>query len=161
MKEEVRDKQRVVFMGDDAKQTLGLASKILNRVNKEHDVILADSENHIGNAPMVLIENSYNIYEHHILVVGDINNSALNILESVADKTPKAGSIVFSSEKKEVSKICSRKRKDVFQIKYKEEESVHSYSGSQIAAIRALFNRIGIPEKQFSNALQSLVLCLD
>lgn len=151
----IAHKQRIIFLGQDAKAIIGLTSKIFKTFDKEHDVIYSDSSS-LSDAPMVLIENQWSKIEHHILVVGNISDEEIALLDTIADKTPKAGAIVFPIANKKIKKICSTDRPDVIQLPYKKEKPVGDYTAEQVAGARALLTRLRVQKNQFDNALASL-----
>lgn len=151
LSEEITHKQRILFYGSNAQSLINLSSKILTFIKKDHDVIL-EAKHDLSEAPLVLIENQIGSYEHHILVVGELDGK-LNDLESLADKTPKAGSIVFNEKDKEIAKICKKERVDVVKLPFKPEKGNENI---ELLVVKAVLSRLRVPESDFSKAIESI-----
>lgn len=148
LSEELKDKQRVLFYGTNATELIALTSRILNKINKKHDV-LHEKGDILSDAPLVLLSNLDRSLSHHILVVGELDEEQFNSLASIADATPKAGSIIFNKSDIRIAKVCEVKRTDVLQVPYK----VKPKEDRNEKAVRALLTRIRVPELEIDNAL--------
>jgi len=154
LQEAIKDKQRILFVGDNSSKLVSLTSSILNKIGKSHDTISKDSET-LSDAPLILIDESYlSSIDHHILVIGESEN--LDLIKKLSDKTPKAGSIVFNDEVKEIKKICKIERVDVIQLPYFPSKEKFEVNANELSAIKSLLTRLRVPEKDFFNTLEFL-----
>jgi hypothetical protein len=149
---EIQDKQRILFFGENARGMVNMSSKLLEHIHKAHDIITMDTHR-LSKAPVVLIENHEHDLDHHILVVGTLNDEQKNKLEMLADRTPKAGSIVFNANDQEVNRICSKNRADVHQLPYAQDSNLDK---DEMRAIKSLLTRLRVPEKDFNDSLATI-----
>jgi len=154
LQEAIKDKQRILFIGDNKSEMMSLTSSILNKICKLHDVVTKDDDK-ISNAPLVLIDHAYqDSVDHHILVIGETLN--INLIEELCNKTPKAGSIVYNKEVKEIKKICDTERVDVIQLPYAPSKEKFDKNKTELSAIKSLVTRLRVPEQDFFKTLESL-----
>lgn len=153
--EKIQNKQRILFIGDDADTSIKLTSKLLNLLQKPLADVYTEDET-LTDAPAVLINNPS--IDHHILVVGNVQENAMDALEKTANQTPKSGTIIYNKADKPVAKICKEKREDVQALDYKPaKENTSEYTAEQIAAAKVLLaSRLRIQENEIDQAINQL-----
>jgi UDP-N-acetylmuramate: L-alanyl-gamma-D-glutamyl-meso-diaminopimelate ligase len=202
--EQSRDKQRIVIAGSHGKTSItSMIMHVLKFHNREFDYVVGaqldgfDTMVSLSDAPVIIIEGDeypasaldvrpkFLHYHHHVALISGIAWDHFNIykdfdsyvkqFELLADRTPKAGVLIFNEEDDLVSIICKKERPDVTILPYKAHKhqidnhttklingidsypvSVFGYHNMQnIEAARVLLDRIGISEKQFYAAIGS------
>ncbi|SMD37856.1 UDP-N-acetylmuramate: L-alanyl-gamma-D-glutamyl-meso-diaminopimelate ligase [Reichenbachiella faecimaris] len=195
------NKQRIVITGSHGKTTItGTIIHVLNYWKRDFDYVIGakikgiEETIKLSNAPVIIIEGDeyftspldpepkFLKYDHHIALISGtawdhINvypteNSYLQQFEKLADRTPKAGSLVYCIEDKQAKKIGSKERDDVRQDsyetpKYKVKDGVFVINGDtpvklfgkhnmqNIAGAKTILKRIGITDEQFYEAVAS------
>lgn len=142
------DKQRVVIAGSHGKTTItSIIIHILEQTGRAFDYLVGVSPRgteHLvrlsNDAPLVILEGDeypssphdmqpkFLHYQHHIGLISGIAWDHMNVyptfdeyiapFEQFADRTPKAGSLVFSQDDSLASVIGAKERQDVQQIPY-------------------------------------------
>jgi len=142
------DKQRIVIAGSHGKTTItAMVLHVLKKVGKKCDYAVGaqlegfDTMVQLTDAPIIVIEGDEYLsspldskpkflnYHHHILVLNGISWDHMNVFpnfddyvqqfETLANTTPKAGTIIYNEKDKLVKKIASEERDDVILIPYK------------------------------------------
>ena len=144
----INNKQRVIIVCPNARHLILSIINKLEKMNIYYDYIL-ENEQKITDAPVIFIENQYNSYKHHILVLGNINNIDAEEIKSLADKTPKAGTIIYNKQNKNhVAFIKSFKKKDVQILSYTETTS-NNIKDKSIESV--LLERFGVQASSIKN----------
>jgi len=171
--DKIEDKQRIVIVDNEGtSEILDIMSKILNANNRKFDWWKADGTNSISDdAPVILIQADDHLeesthkakflrFQHHVLAIHHVKESYPEAYanfeeyvaqyEEMADKTPKAGTILFNQEDYVANLIAGeREREDIKLIEYKMEEGLSSAE----SAAKAILKRIGINDQQFEEGL--------
>lgn len=204
IRQQCSDKQRIVIAGSHGKTTItALIIHILNFCNKPFDYLVGaavpglDLTVRLSNAPIIIIEGDEYLtspidrvpkflkYDHHIALISGIEWDHMNVFPTfeeyvkqfdlLADKTPKAGTLVYCEEDNLVTVICTKERTDVKTFEYKthphtinngrtflespkgpvEVKIFGKHNMQNIAAAFALVQRIGITEEQCYAAIGS------
>lgn len=139
--EEIRDKQRILVIGNEGtEEIIKISSHILDSINKPYDVIYANGQSRLTDAPVVLIQGTDNFntsaseaeflqYRHHIVVIHHIIDENLPKeytsledyvaqYETLAKRTPKGGSLLYNKEDDVVTVIGSQDYEDVILKEY-------------------------------------------
>lgn len=198
------DKQRIVIAGSHGKTTItAIIIHILNYFKKEFDYLVgAQIEGveltvKLSDAPIIIIEGDEYLtspidrvpkflkYDHHIALISGIEWDHMNVFPTfedyvkqfdlLADKTPKAGTLVYCEEDNLVTVICAKERADVKAIEYKTHPheiingSTFLINGKEkypikifgkhnlqnIAGAFTVLQKIGVTEEQCLEAIQS------
>jgi UDP-N-acetylmuramate: L-alanyl-gamma-D-glutamyl-meso-diaminopimelate ligase len=204
IREQSANKQRVVIAGSHGKTTItAIIIHILNYFKKDFDYLVgAQIEGleltvKLSDAPIIIIEGDEYLtspidrvpkflkYDHHIALISGIEWDHMNVFPTfedyvkqfdlLADKTPKAGSLVYCEEDNLVTVICAKERADVKTIEYKthpheivknETFLIHGkykypikvfgkHNMQNIAGAFAVLQKIGVSEEQCYEAIQS------
>lgn len=194
-------KQRIVIAGSHGKTTItGMIVHVLQYFNKPCDYLLGarikgiENTIHLSNAPIIIIEGDeyftspldptpkFLKYEHHIALISGTEWDHINVyptvdsyveqFETLADSTPKAGSLVYCEDDRMAMIIGSKERGDAKGIpyktpKYKIEDGKYYLEGKyplkifgkhnmqNIEGAKKLLDLIGITEEQFFEAIQT------
>jgi UDP-N-acetylmuramate: L-alanyl-gamma-D-glutamyl-meso-diaminopimelate ligase len=202
--QESLDKQRVVIAGSHGKTTItAIILHVLQHWKREFDYVagarLAGFETSVklSDAPVIIIEGDeypsstldrspkFLKYNHHIGLISGIAWDHINMFptleeyvdafEEFADRTPKAGSLIFCEEDSMASIIGNKERPDVNRIEYKthpskiENQTTILMNGNNeipikvfgkhnlqnISGAKAILNRLGIKDHQFYEAIRT------
>lgn len=147
------NKQRIVVGGSHGKSTItAMLMHVLKYCHKSFDYLVgAEVEGFpltvaLSDAPIIILEGDEYLasklepvakflkYDHHIGVISGIAWDHKNVFntfddytrqfDQFADKTPKAGSLVYNEEDKLVNIVGSKDREDVRKVPYKAHEAV-------------------------------------
>jgi len=142
------DKQRIVIAGSHGKTSItAMVLHVLKHAKKTFDYAVGaqldgfDTMVQLSDAPIIIIEGDEYLsspldskpkflnYHHHILVLNGIAWDHMNVFpdvdtyisqfETLADKTPKSGSIIYYENDAVVKKMATKKRTDVHLFPYK------------------------------------------
>ncbi|MEO9804719.1 MAG: Mur ligase domain-containing protein [Reichenbachiella sp.] len=195
------DKQRIVITGSHGKTTItGCIIHVLNYWGKDFDYVIGAKIEGIketiklSNAPVIIIEGDeyftspldpepkFLKYDHHIALISGTSWDHINVypteesyltqFEKLADRTPKAGTLIYCSEDKHANKIASKERDDVKPVpyktpKYKVNDAQFVINGDtpvklfgkhnmqNMEGARLILDRIGITDEQFYEAISS------
>lgn len=195
------NKQRIVITGSHGKTTItGTIIHVLNYWKRDFDYVIGAKINGIeetiklSNAPVIIIEGDeyftspldpepkFLKYDHHIALISGTAWDHINVypkeknyleqFEKLADRTPKAGTLVYCADDKQAKKIGGTERDDVRQDayetpKYKVKNGVFEINGDKpvklfgkhnmqnIEGARIILKRIGITDDQFYEAVAS------
>ncbi|MFY0626860.1 MAG: peptidoglycan synthetase [Reichenbachiella sp.] len=198
------NKQRVVIAGSHGKTTItGIIIHVLNYWKRSFDYLVGAKIKGIENtiqltdAPLIIIEGDeyftspldqtpkFLKYDHHIALISGTAWDHINVyptidsyieqFENLADKTPKAGSLVFCEHDKMTYVIGNKERDDVKPLPYQtpkyqvkdgiyylktEEKDIPvkifgKHNMQNIEGARNLMSIIGINSAQFYEAIQS------
>ena len=202
--EQAKNKQRIVICGSHGKTTItAMIVHVLNFHKRHFDFVIGAAINGVDemirltDAPIIIIEGDEYLtspldltpkflkYKHHIALVSGIAWDHINVyptldsyveqFETLADTTPKAGTLVYNEEDDMTSVICKKERAGVKTIpyntlKYKvkngqcvliaEDEKINlkifgKHNMQNLNGAKTLLNRIGITDKQFYQAIGS------
>jgi UDP-N-acetylmuramate: L-alanyl-gamma-D-glutamyl-meso-diaminopimelate ligase len=197
-------KQRVVIGGSHGKSTItAMIVHVLKYWRRAFDFVAgAKMEGFsltvkLSDAPLIVIEGDeypdssvnkipkFHIYDHHIGLISGIAWDHVNMFptlenyvkqfEVFADKTPKAGTLIYSEDDNMASLVGGKDRPDVSNIPYKahpakieNEQTIlltakqeipvkifGSHNLQNISAAKAILKRLGITETQFYEAIRS------
>jgi len=199
------NQQRIVIGGSHGKSSItALAMHVLNQLNKKFDYLIgAEVEGFsltvsLSDAPIIIIEGDEYLaskldpvakflkYDHHIGLISGIAWDHKNVFpsfedytqqfEQFADKTPKAGSIIYNEKDLLAKKIGEKEREDVRKVPYGVHDAVikngvtylktkdygevkisvfGDHNLENIGAVLALVKLLGIEEKAFYQAVQT------
>lgn len=198
-----KDKQRIVICGSHGKTTItAMIVHVLSRLGRSFDFLVGakingiDDTIRLSNAPVIIVEGDEYLsspldrtpkflkYNHHIALINGIAWDHVNVyptldsyveqFEVLADRTPKAGSLVFYDQDHMTSVICNKERDDVkilpyadhpyivkdgrFYMKTEEGEIPVQVFGKHnmqnIAGAMTVLGRIGVTKKDFYHAIQ-------
>lgn len=195
------NKQRIVIAGSHGKTTItGTVIHVLNYWKRDFDYVIGAKINGIdetiklSNAPVIIIEGDeyftspldsepkFLKYDHHIALISGTAWDHINVypteksyleqFEKLADRTPKAGTLVYCTDDKRAKKIGTVDRDDVRQEpyetpKYKVKDGSFVLNGDtpvklfgkhnmqNIEGAKTILKRIGITDKQFYEAVAS------
>ncbi|MDW3211088.1 MAG: Mur ligase domain-containing protein [Reichenbachiella sp.] len=195
------NKQRIVIAGSHGKTTItGTIIHVLNYWKRDFDYVIGAKVNGIdetiklSNAPVIIIEGDeyftspldpepkFLKYDHHIALISGTAWDHINVypteknyleqFEKLADRTPKAGTLVYCTDDKQAKKIGSAERADVRQEpyetpKYKVKNGAFVINGDtplklfgkhnmqNIEGAKTILKRIGITDEQFHEAVAS------
>ncbi|WP_456459349.1 UDP-N-acetylmuramate--L-alanine ligase [Reichenbachiella sp.] len=195
------NKQRIVIAGSHGKTTItGTIIHVLNYWKRDFDYVIGAKINGIdetiklSNAPVIIIEGDeyftspldpepkFLKYDHHIALISGTAWDHINVypteknyleqFEKLADRTPKAGTLVYCTDDKQAKKIGSAERADVRQEpyetpKYKVTNGAFVINGDtpvklfgkhnmqNIEGAKTILKRIGITDEQFHEAVAS------
>lgn len=194
-------KQRIVVAGSHGKTSItGIIIHVLNYWKRDFDFVVGakidgiEETIKLSDAPIIIIEGDeyftspldpepkFLKYDHHIALISGTAWDHINVypteesylaeFEKLADKTPKAGSLIYCSEDKQASKIATKERDDVKPIpyetpSYKVKDGTYIIDGEtpvklfgkhnmqNLAGARSLLDIIGITKTQFYEAIPS------
>ena len=116
------DKQRILVVGGGANLITSIIEHTLKFYHRKFDYIISGKPASVQtDSPIIVIENGPQPidYKHHIIILG---NSAsveeLIALQTLADATPKGGTIIYPKTHAGLNKIGSKERPDVQAIAY-------------------------------------------
>ena len=204
IRSQCEDKQRIVIAGSHGKTTItGIIIHILQTIGKDFDYMVGAKINGIDNtiklsdAPLIILEGDeyftspldqtpkFLKYDHHIALISGTAWDHINVyptldsyveqFEKLADKTPKAGSLIFCEHDKMTYVIGSKERPDVKSIGYKTPEykvknGIFYLKGDEglvelqifgkhnmqnIEGARQILKRLSVTDKQFYDAIGS------
>lgn len=141
------NKQRIVIGGSHGKTTItAMIMHVLRKIEREFDYLVGAEIDgfeltvKLGDAPIIVIEGDeylnsaldpqpkFLIYDHHIGVISGIKWDHYNVyptldsyvigFESFADKTPKAGTLIYNGDDDIATVIGRKERDDVVAIEY-------------------------------------------
>jgi UDP-N-acetylmuramate: L-alanyl-gamma-D-glutamyl-meso-diaminopimelate ligase len=172
------DKQRILIVGGGCDLISSLILHVLKYHNRKFDqAIKGNPFIFKDESPLVIINNDGQLidYKHHILLFGnDALADDLDYYESIADATPKGGTLIFPKNHPGLSKIGTKERTDVQTIPYetykhettdgqtflitstKERFPVNLSGAKELACIsgaKELLKKIGISSGQFYKAV--------
>lgn len=165
----IRDKQRILLVGDSGVQEIKeLSKKVLSLLGKP--VGFLDESTTEGSLQAPVVFSSYNLqseeksdplwFKHHIILLcfeaGSPNLEANNhLLKSLVESTPKGGTIVYNETPGLISLVNNQKdREDVRLFTY--EPLGDENSSLTNGATKELLNRIGVQESQFTESLKQI-----
>ena len=149
IREQSRDKQRIVIAGSHGKTTItAMLIHVLSHTRKNFDYVLGAALDGIENqvkltdAPIIIIEGDeylssaldpkpkFLAYEHHIALISGIAWDHVNVFptieeyakqfEMLADASPKAGTLIYCEDDDlATTVVCSKERLDVTYLPYK------------------------------------------
>ena len=195
------NKQRIVIAGSHGKTTItGTIIHVLNYWKRDFDYVIGAKINGIdetiklSNAPVIIIEGDeyftspldpepkFLKYDHHIALISGTAWDHINVypseksyleqFEKLADRTPKAGTLVYCTDDKQAKKIGNAERNDVRKEpyetpKYKVKDGAFVINGNtpvklfgkhnmqNIEGAKTILKRIGITDEQFYEAVAS------
>jgi len=174
------DKQRILAVGEGGGLITSLIAHVLKSYNRTFDLCLPNKPISISNESIVILINSTSQltdYKHHILILSSTtSNEQLAQFESLAEATPKGGTIIFPESDSVLKQLGSRDRTDVQAIGYSgykhetkdgktilisssNEKFPIALSGGKdlehLSAAKEVLKKIGITSGQFYNALTS------
>lgn len=198
------NKQRVVIAGSHGKTTItGIIIHVFNYWNRSFDFLVGakirgiENTIRLSDAPLIVIEGDeyftspldqtpkFLKYDHHIALISGTAWDHINVyptldsyieqFENLADKTPKAGSLVYCEHDKMTYVIGNKERDDVKPIAYNTPEYTVKdgtyflkWSGGEVPlkifgkhnmqnleGARKLMSIIGINDEQFYEAISS------
>ncbi|WP_422362322.1 UDP-N-acetylmuramate--L-alanine ligase [Reichenbachiella sp.] len=195
------NKQRIVIAGSHGKTTItGTIIHVLNYWKRDFDYVIGAKINGIdetiklSNAPVIIIEGDeyftspldpepkFLKYDHHIALISGTAWDHINVypseksyleqFEKLANRTPKAGTLVFCTDDKQAKKIGNAERNDVRKEpyetpKYKVKDGAFVINGDtpvklfgkhnmqNIEGAKTILKRIGITDEQFYEAVAS------
>ncbi|WP_420581148.1 UDP-N-acetylmuramate--L-alanine ligase [Reichenbachiella sp.] len=195
------NKQRIVITGSHGKTTItGTIIHVLNYWNRNFDYVIGAKINGIdetiklSDAPIIIIEGDeyftspldpepkFLKYDHHIALISGTAWDHINVypteksyleqFEKLADRTPKAGTLVYCTDDKQAKKIGNEDRNDVRKEpyetpKYKVKNGAFVINGDtsvklfgkhnmqNIEGAKTILKRIGITDEQFYEAVAS------
>ncbi len=118
------DKQRILIVGGGSYLISSIIEHSLKFHNRKFDYIIAGKPASVQtNSPVIIIQNLTQPidYKHHIVILG-INASGEELIElqTLADVTPKGGTIIYPKTHTALNKIGSKERPDVQAIAYED-----------------------------------------
>jgi UDP-N-acetylmuramate: L-alanyl-gamma-D-glutamyl-meso-diaminopimelate ligase len=199
------NKQRIVIGGSHGKSTItAMIMHVLKSTEKEFDYLVGaeiegfDLTVKISDAPIIIIEGDEYLaskldpqpkflkYDHHIGVISGIKWDHKNVFPTFeeytkqfdlfADKTPKAGSLIYCEEDNLANIVGAKEREDVRKFPYSEHDSeirdgvtylktqengkikidvFGKHNLQNIKAAQEVCNIIGIPDDKFYESIAS------
>lgn len=145
----IKDKQRILVLSNAGSREICLIIiHILKSIQKEHDYILANGEEKIDDAPIVIIEGNddkingkarFLHFQHHVAVIhhieGELPSSYVTVeeyfqqFEMLSSQTPKGGTLLFNREDNLATAIGHQEREDVRLIEFSDLEGKHTSLG--------------------------------
>jgi UDP-N-acetylmuramate: L-alanyl-gamma-D-glutamyl-meso-diaminopimelate ligase len=192
--QQIKHKQRIIIIGNEGTEEITrIAAHVLREIGKPFDYLFVNGEKQISHAPIILIqgddhmkgkikEADFLAYQHHIAVIHHIVEpypseyasfeDYVKQYEWVADRTPKAGSVIFNQEDDVALVIGKQEREDVKMIEYqslpgkKTEEGFQIKNGPLVAsrhenfpahasAVKELLKRLSVSEEVFLKSIAS------
>jgi len=196
------DKQRIVIAGSHGKTSItSMVLHVLKHVGKDFDYAVGaqldgfETMVQLSDAPIIIIEGDEYLssplddkpkflnYHHHILVLNGIAWDHMNVFpsmdsyvtpfETLTDKTPKSGSIIYYEHDTLVKKMATKERADVhlfpykaLPAKYKDGKTLLSkdkievsffgeHNMINVSAAKEVCARLGVKENDFLDAIRS------
>ena len=202
--EQSLNKQRVVIAGSHGKTTItAMILHVLKFLGRPFDYAVGaqlkgfDNMVRLSDAPIIIIEGDEYLsspidakpkflnYHHHVGMVSGISWDHYNVFpnknvyaeqfDAFADKTPKAGTLIYNQEDDLATVICAKERADVTALPYKAHpykiENGKTYLETEdkmipvkifghhnmqnLACAKVLLNRIAVMDDVFYEAIQS------
>ncbi|NOS92004.1 MAG: hypothetical protein HOP30_08780 [Cyclobacteriaceae bacterium] len=173
------DQQRILLVGNQRKK---LAQFIRHILSFNHKAFHFYSEGQLTNqrsAPVLIIESDTQLteFQHHVLLLTSVSESRTAEFNSLADATPKGGTLLYPEGDGKLKAIGAKERADVQPIPYKiiphevkngitslitstNEKFPLQISGEEnmllLAAAKELLKKIGISSSQFYKAAATL-----
>jgi UDP-N-acetylmuramate: L-alanyl-gamma-D-glutamyl-meso-diaminopimelate ligase len=190
----IKDKQRIAIIGNEGTNEITkIAIHVLANIGKHFDYILSDDNYKITDAPIVLIKGDDHIldgkkyaeflkYNHHIAVIHHIMESYpkeyasfeeyIDQYETLADRTPKSGTLLYNKEDDLAMVIGEKQREGVTLLEYESLFGQKTDKGfildgnikvttnnkhflSHAGAAKGLLRRISVSESQILEALST------
>lgn len=147
--EQSKDKQRIVICGSHGKTTItSMVMHVLSYYERKFDYLVGaqlegfDTMVKLSDdAPVIIIEGDEYLsspedltpkflkYKHHIALISGISWDHINVFptfdeyvkqfESLADSSPKGGTLIYNEEDDLVTVVCRKEREDVIRLEYK------------------------------------------
>lgn len=204
IRSQCNDKQRIVIAGSHGKTTItGIVIHVLKESGRNFDYLIGakikgiENTIQLSDAPMMIIEGDeyftspidltpkFLKYDHHIALISGTAWDHINVyptldsyvvqFEKFADKTPKAGTLIFCEHDKMAYVIGNKERNDIRSIpyrtpKYTVKDGICYLSGpdgdvplkifgkhnmQNIEGARTLLSRIGITDAEFYRSIQT------
>jgi UDP-N-acetylmuramate: L-alanyl-gamma-D-glutamyl-meso-diaminopimelate ligase len=206
IKENSKNKQRVVISGSHGKTTItSMIMHVLKDNHRDFDYLVGAQLNgfetmvKLSEAPLIVVEGDeyatspldttpkFLKYDHHVCLISGISWDHANIFpsmdeyikpfESLVNRTPKAGSIIYNEEDSMTTAICeSFENSDVKKFKYShpkykiKNEVTYikndtndfiplkvfgQHNLANLSGAKLVCNRIGITDKQFYNSIST------
>jgi len=196
------DKQRIVIAGSHGKTSVtAMVLHVLKHAKKAFDYAVGaqldgfDTMVQLSDAPIIIIEGDEYLssplddkpkflnYHHHILVLNGIAWDHMNVFpnvdsyvsqfETLTDRTPKSGSIIYYENDALVKKMATKERTDVhlfpykaLSAKYKDGKTLLGKEKIKVpffgehnmvnaSAAKEICARLGIKEKEFLEAIST------
>ncbi len=116
------DKQRILIVGGCSNLISSLIEHTLKFHHRKFDYIISGKPASVQtDSPIIIIANESqpSDYKHHIIILGNSASSEELIeLQTLADATPKGGTIIYPKTHAGLNKIGSKERPDVQAIAY-------------------------------------------
>lgn len=116
------DKQRILVVGGGSSLIGSIIAHTLGFHNRKFDYIISEqpASIHTDSPVIIIVNGSQPIdYKHHIIILGNTASSEELIeLQTLADATPKGGTIIYPKTHVGLNKIGSKERPDVQAIAY-------------------------------------------
>lgn len=152
IRQQSADKQRIVIAGSHGKTTItSMIMHVLKSLNKEFDYVVGAAVNgfevsvQLSDAPIIIIEGDEYLtspldrvpkflkYDHHIVLISGVAWDHMNVyptyedyvrqFDTLADNTPKGGTLIYCDDDNLVNIISTKERDDVRALDY----AVHPY----------------------------------
>lgn len=158
------DKQRILVVGGGSNLISSIIGHTLKFHNRKFDYIISGTAVSVQTeSPVILIENGSQPidYKHHILILGNgASSEELAELQTLADATPKGGTVIYPKTHTGLNKIGSKERTDVQAIAY--EVYKHDEVEGKTALISSTKERFpvelsGDPDLQCVSAAKELL----
>lgn len=172
------DKQRIIVVGEGGTLITSLILYVLKYHKRKFDYSLPGQQPVLNPDHAVIIIHGVDQltdYKHHIAILSTISsNQNSKDFETLADATPKGGTILYPESDSTLKQIGSRERADIQAIAYNrckynikdgktilisssDEKFPIALSGDQnmeyLSAAKELLKKIGISSSQFYNAI--------
>ncbi len=143
--DQIQHHQRILLTGKRAQEIFSHCQRVLDFHKKAYDYVLPEAQR-ISEGPIVFIisDDANQALEPHIALIDLIPDQEKDKFELLVDSLPKSGTVVYNEGDKVVNEICSKERKDVHRVAYKNDTQ---------EAAKGLLKRIGINEARFNQAL--------
>ncbi|MBS1490593.1 MAG: hypothetical protein JSS93_08700 [Bacteroidetes bacterium] len=110
------DQQRILVLGKNRTRILQIILFVLKYNNRKYSVSSPAAER-FDDSPIMIIEpgdtNALSAYQHHILIFSELPLADKLLYSTLADETPKSGSIIFDETDPVSSEIAKKQRPDV------------------------------------------------
>lgn len=118
------DKQRILVVGGGSNLICSIIEHTLKLHHRKFDFITSGKSASLQNdSPVIIIENGSQPidYKHHIIILGNgASSEELIEFQTLADATPKGGTIIYPKTHAGLTKIGSKERPDVQAIAYED-----------------------------------------
>jgi UDP-N-acetylmuramate: L-alanyl-gamma-D-glutamyl-meso-diaminopimelate ligase len=173
------DQQRILLVGNQRKKLSQFIRHILSFNHKAFNFFSEGQLTEQKGAPVLIIESDSQLseFEHHVLLLSATLEDRLTEFASLADATPKGGTLIYPEADSKLKSIGTKERADVQPIPYtvipheikngvttlitstNEKFPLH-ISGDEnmllLAAAKELLKKIGISSSQFYKAAATL-----